>query len=83
MRATFISKIYDTVNHHPVLTYKYRNHLYEVIDYGWNGGEPMAWQHNNEQAKIDENISRAEKKSSFVEENSQVGLDMFFSYYGI
>lgn len=60
-----------------VLEYEYRGHKYEVVDYGWQG-EPLSWQHKNEQAKIDEMIERENHKTTFVSENSSVGLELFF-----
>ena len=82
MKAKFIGKTYG-VDGNPVLEYEYRGRKYEVIDYGWKGGEPLGWQHKNEQAKIDQQIEMEEKKksSSYVGEPAQVGLDLFFSLY--
>lgn len=81
MKAKFIEKWYDNINKNNVLVYEYREHKYEVVDYGWKGGEPLSWQHNCEQAHIDELIEREKNKDkNFVSENAQVGFDMFWAY---
>lgn len=79
MKAQFVEKFYDT-DKNPVLVYEYRNHKYEVVDYGWKGGEPLSWQHKLAQAHIDEIISREEKATNFKGENAQVGFDLFWAY---
>ena len=79
MKAQFVEKFYDT-DKNPVLVYEYRNHKYEVVDYGWKGGEPLSWQHKLAQAHIDEIISREEKATNFKSENAQVGFDLFWAY---
>lgn len=80
MKAKLIERSYDHINKHPVLVYEYRNRRYEVIDYGWKGGEPLAWQHRNEQAHIDEMIERESKPKKRDAESAQVGLDLFWEY---
>jgi hypothetical protein len=65
-----------------VLEYEYRGHKYEVVDYGWQG-EPLSWQHKNEQAKIDEIIEKENHKSEFISKNSSVGLELFFKAIGL
>lgn len=64
-----------------VLEYEYRGYKYQVTDYGWQG-EPLLWQHKNEQARIDEIIEKEKHKSKFVSENSSVGLELFFKEVG-
>ena len=79
MKAKFIEKWYDHINKHPVLVYEYRNYKYEVIDYGWKGGEPLSWQHKMEQAHIDEMIERELRKSNeYVPQNAEVGFELFW-----
>ena len=80
--AKFIKKEY-TAEGFPMLTYLYRGKQYQVIDYGWHGGEPLSWQHNNEQAKIDQEIEMENKRmnSNFVEESAEVGLEMFWNSF--
>lgn len=82
LKAKFIERTYD-VNKLPVLVYEYRGFRYEVIDYGWRGGEPLSWQHANEQARIDELIEREEKakNSTFVAEPAEIGLEKFFQMF--
>lgn len=80
MKAKFVEKFYDT-DKNPVLVYEYRGQKYEVVDYGWKGGEPLSWQHNYQQAAIDDNIEKAKNKNpNFKGENAQVGFDLFWAY---
>lgn len=80
--AKFIKKEY-TLEGFPMLTYLYRGKQYKVIDYGWHGGEPLSWQHKNEQAKIDQEIELENKRmnSDFVEESAEAGLEMFWNSF--
>lgn len=80
--AKLIKKEY-TVEGFAMLTYSYRGKQYKVIDYGWHGGEPLSWQHKNEQAKIDKEIVMENKRmnSDFVEEPAEVGLEMFWKSF--
>lgn len=80
--AKLIKKEY-TLEGFPMLTYLYRGKQYKVIDYGWHGGEPLSWQHKNEQAKIDQEITMENKRmnSNFVEEPAEVGLEMFWKLF--
>ena len=80
--AKFVKKEY-TLEGFPILTYLYRGKQYKVIDYGWHGGEPLSWQHKNEQAKIDKEIELESKRmnSDFVEEPAEAGLEMFWKSF--
>lgn len=81
MKAKFIERFYDYINRHPVLVYEYRNHRYEVIDFGWKGGTPLSWQHKNEQAHIDEMIERESKRNpDFKSEPAEIGFNLFWEY---
>lgn len=62
--AKFVKKEY-TLEGFPLLTYLYRGREYSVIDYGWHGGEPLSWQHKNEQTKIDQEIKNGKQKNEF------------------
>ena len=64
-----------------VLQYQYKGKNYIVTDYGWNGGEPLSWQHKNAQAYIDKQIKIERKQQST--ENAQIGLDLFFETFEI
>ena len=79
MKAKYIGK---WINHEgrTVLKYEYRGKFYEITDYGWVGCEPLSWQHKNAQAHIDEmiDIGERQRKSDFVEEPAEVGLNEFF-----
>ncbi len=77
MKAKYIERWYDHINKHTILVYEYRGHKYEVIDYGWKGGEPLTWQHKMEQAHINEIIER-EASSDFVPESAEVGFELFW-----
>lgn len=79
MKAKFVEKWFDTVNKKFVLVYEYRGCKYEVIDHSWNGGEPLSWQHNNEQARIDDMLDR-KTNENFIAEDAQVGFDLFWEY---
>lgn len=81
MKAKFVEKYYLLGN--AVLVYEYKGYKYDVTDYGWKGGEPLSWQHKNEQAHIDELIARENRKTNYVEEPAQIGLDMFFESVGL
>ena len=80
--AKFIKKEY-TLEGFPMLTYSYLGKQYQAIDYGWHDGEPLSWQHKNEQAKIDQEIEMENKRmnSDFVEEPAEVGLEMFWNSF--
>lgn len=81
MVPKFISKEYDSINKNFILTYEYRNYRYEVIDFGWNGGMPLSWQHKNEQAHIDHMLDDQPKHDpNFKPEDAQIGFDMFWEY---
>ena len=80
MKAKYIGKSYD--REYVYLEYEYRGRKYEVYENRRNGNEPLAWQHANAQARIDKEIELEEKqkKSNFVGESVQEGLDRFFEY---
>lgn len=62
-KAKFIGKTYGTGYNRDFvyLEYEYRGHTYEVYENRARGNEPLAWQHRNEQARIDRLIEDAEK----------------------
>lgn len=80
--AKLIKKEY-TVEGFTTLTYSYRGKQYQVIDYGWYGGEPLSRQHKNEQAKIDKEIELENKRmnSDFVEKLAEACLEMFWKSF--
>lgn len=55
MKAQFISKYYGSGfdRHMVYLEYEYRGMRYVVYENRAKGNEPLAWQHRNEQARID------------------------------
>lgn len=66
MKAKYIGKTVDTsfgqyiVN----LEYEYRGHRYTVYENRRKGSEPLAWQHANEQGRIDAMIETEEKQTA-------------------
>jgi hypothetical protein len=62
-KAKFIGKTYGTGYNRDFvyLEYEYRGHTYEVYENRAKGNEPLAWQHRNEQARIDRLIEDSEK----------------------
>lgn len=76
-KAKFVGKIYSPEGF-PVLTYLYRGRKYDVIDYGWRGGEPLSWQHKNEQAHIDDMIDKESKSSGAAGEPAEIGFEIFW-----
>lgn len=63
-----------------VSVFMYKTHKYEVIDSGWKGGhQPLHEQHKAEQDHIDEMIEKEKKSKNFKEENSEKGLELFWS----
>lgn len=80
MKAKFIEKFYDNEKH-PVLVYEYRGCRYEVIDYGWKGGEPLSWQHKNEQVRIDEELDNPPAHDpNFVPKSAEEGFKIFWDF---
>lgn len=64
------------------LVYEYRGHEYTVYENTAKGNEPLAWQHRNEQARIDRLIEEQSrpKKPYRYEDSAQHGIDCFFDY---
>lgn len=66
MKAKYIGKTVDTsfgqyiVN----LEYEYQGHRYTVYENRRKGSEPLAWQHANEQGRIDAMIETEEKQTA-------------------
>ena len=55
MKAKFIRKYYGTGfdRNMVYMDYEYRGHEYTVFENRAKGSEPLAWQHRNEQNRID------------------------------
>ena len=82
-KAKFIGKTYGTgYNRHFVyLEYEYRGHTYEVYENRAKGNEPLAWQHKNNQAMIDNLIESREKMKN--QEYHPFDIDEVFRvFYG-
>lgn len=81
-KAKFIRKYYgrgydrDSV----YLVYEYRGHEYTVYENMAKGNVPLAWQHRDEQANIDNLIEEQSrpKKPYRYEDSAQYALDLFF-----
>lgn len=65
MKAKFIGKYYGTGydRHMVYLEYEYRGHTYTVYENRAKGNEPLAWQHKNEQARIDAILDMPQQKN--------------------
>lgn len=62
MKAKYIGKSF--YRGYVYLEYEYRGHRYEVYEHETKGGEPLAWQHGNAQARIDKEIECKAKYQS-------------------
>ena len=65
-KATFVRKYYGRgYNAHMVyLDYMYRGHEYTVEENLLHGNRPLAWQHRDEQSRIDQLIERKEREKN-------------------
>lgn len=81
MKAKFISKYTDTSygQHMVYLEYEYRGHRYTVYENRCKGNIPLAWQHANEQGRID-SLIELESKPKFDPE-IESGLAMLWNYF--
>lgn len=81
MKAKYIGKYYGKGfdRNMVYLEYEYRGHTYTVYENRAKGSEPLAWQHRNEQAKIDESIE-AESRPKGNAESWEVGFNAFWEY---
>lgn len=87
-KATFIRKYhghgYDA--HMVYLVYSYRGHEYTVEENLAQGNEPLAWQHRDEQDRIDRLIEQeeqeknAQQKPCRYEDTAQYAFDQFLNY---
>ena len=66
MKARFIDKWYGTGYDRDMvyLEYEYRGEKYIVMENRAKGNEPLAWQHKNEQARIDTLLSLDDKNAT-------------------
>ena len=88
-KAQFKCKYYGTGFDRDMvyMEYEYRGHVYTVYENRAKGNTPLAWQHRNEQDRIDVEIEREEKHKEYVatheprpEDNAEYGLDLFWKY---
>lgn len=74
----------DFGNEYVNLEYEYRGHTYVVYENRTKGNEPLAWQHKNEQARIDQEIELEEKLKQIDKSKlatAEESLDYFFSLF--
>lgn len=81
-KAKYIGKAYDKYDKNSVtLVYEYRGCIYDVHEHRTKGNEPLAWQHKNEQARIDAQLEREKQALKQTSSSAAVGLEMFFNSY--
>lgn len=87
-KATFVRKYYGHGYdaHMVYLDYSYRGHEYTVYENLARGNEPLAWQHRNEQNRIDMLIEQEEREKNReakpyrYEDTADYAFDQFLRY---
>lgn len=87
-KATFIRKYYGRGYdaHMVYLDYMYRGHEYTVYENRAQGNEPLAWQHRDEQDRIDrlveqeEQEKNAQQKPCRYEDTAQYAIYQFLDF---
>ena len=87
-KATFVRKYYGHGYdaHMVYLDYSYRGHEYTVYENLLQGNRPLAWQHRDEQSRIDRLIEQeeleknAEPKPCRYEDTAQYAFDQFCNF---
>lgn len=80
-KAKYIGRCADKYDRDSVeLEYEYRGETYWIHIHNTKGNEPLAWQHRNEQARIDKELELREKIKENHEpmETDEDWLDYFF-----
>ena len=80
-KAKYIGRYADKYDRDSVeLEYEYRGETYWIHIHNTKGNEPLAWQHRNEQARIDKELELREKIKENHEsvETDEDWLDYFF-----
>lgn len=81
-KATFLRKHYGHGfdAHMVYLDYLYRGHEYTVEENLLQGNRPLAWQHRDEQSRIDQLIEEENrpKKPYRYEDSADAGFDLFW-----
>lgn len=84
MKAKFIRKYYGRGYDRDFvyLVYEYRGHEYTVYENLAKGNEPLAWQHRNEQARIDRliELESLPKKPYRYEDSAQYAFNLFMDF---
>lgn len=87
-KATFVRKYYGRGYdaHMVYLDYMYRDHEYTVEENLLQGNRPLAWQHRDEQSRIDQLIEQEEQEKNAkpkpcrYEDTAQYAFDQFLNY---
>lgn len=87
-KATFVRKYYGHGYdaHMVYLDYMYRGHEYTVEENLLQGNRPLAWQHRDEQSRIDRLIEQEERgkereaEASRYEDTAQYAFDQFYKF---
>lgn len=87
-KATFVGKYYGRGYdaHMVYLVYSYRGHEYTVYENLAQGNRPLAWQHRDEQSRIDQLIEQEEKEKNAqlkpcrYEDTAQYALDQLYNF---
>ena len=75
-KAKYIGRCADKYDRDSVeLEYEYRGETYWIHIHNTKGNEPLAWQHRNEQARIDKELELREKIKENHEPVETVGSD--------
>lgn len=85
MKAKYIGKYVDTSygEHMVYLEYEYRGHRYTVYENRRKGNIPLAWQHANEQSRIDAMIEMESKPKKPLDpaDSCEAALDKLWNYF--
>ena len=87
-KATFVRKYYGHGYdaHMVYLDYMYRDHEYTVEENLLQGNRPLAWQHRDEQSRIDRLIEQEEREKNAkpkpcrYEDTAQYAFDQFYKF---
>lgn len=83
-KAKYIGRCADKYDRDSVeLEYEYKGETYWIHIHNTKGNEPLAWQHRNEQARIDKELELREKENLKPTETVEDSLEYFFNIIGI
>lgn len=84
-KAKYIGRCADKYDRDSVeLEYEYRGETYWIHIHNTKGNEPLAWQHRNEQTRIDKELELREKIKENHEpvETAEEGFEYFLNMIG-